>query len=119
MAAYGFGNHDGRPYLVMELVEGRSLTEELRACGPLEAARAADVAAQTARGLAAAHQQSVVHRDIKPGNLMLATDGTVKNRLSLSGARLHGGSERRGWAAGHYAGSEQGGGSGGVRLLAG
>lgn len=78
VAVYDFGDHDGRPYLVMELVEGRSLAEELAARGPLEPGWAADVALQTARGLAVAHQQAVVHRDIKPGNLMLATDGTVK-----------------------------------------
>ncbi len=78
VAAYDFGSHEGRPYLVMELVEGRSLSEELAALGPLEPGRAADIAAGTARGLAAAHRQSVVHRDIKPGNLMLGTDGTVK-----------------------------------------
>ncbi|HEY5833407.1 serine/threonine-protein kinase [Streptomyces sp.] len=78
VAAYDFGDHDGRPYLVMELVEGRSLSQELTARGPLDPDRAADLAAQTARGLAAAHQQSVVHRDIKPGNLLLAADGTVK-----------------------------------------
>jgi serine/threonine-protein kinase len=78
VAAYDFGDHEGHPYLVMELVDGGSLAEELTAHGPLECGRAADITAQTARGLAAAHQQSVVHRDIKPGNLMLATDGSVK-----------------------------------------
>ncbi|WP_225849312.1 serine/threonine-protein kinase [Streptomyces sp. HPF1205] len=78
VAAYDFGAHDGRPYLVMELVDGHSLSEELAGYGPLDPDRAAGIAAQTARGLAAAHGQSVVHRDIKPGNLMLAADGTVK-----------------------------------------
>jgi serine/threonine-protein kinase len=78
VAAYDSGNHDGRPYLVMELVEGHNLGQELDAQTTLEPARAADIAAQVARGLAAAHQQAVVHRDIKPSNLMLAVDGTVK-----------------------------------------
>lgn len=78
VSAYDFGAHQGRPFLVMELVEGRSLAEELTTRGPLEPGRATDIAAQAARGLAAAHRQAVVHRDIKPSNLMLASDGTVK-----------------------------------------
>jgi serine/threonine-protein kinase len=78
VTAFDFGDHDGRLYLVMELVEGHNLGQELAAQSRLEPSRAADIAAQAARGLAAAHQQAVVHRDIKPSNLMLAADGTVK-----------------------------------------
>jgi eukaryotic-like serine/threonine-protein kinase len=65
------------PYLVMELVEGPSLAEEL-AAGPLDPGRVTDVVAQTAAGLDAAHRAGLVHRDIKPGNLMLSPDGRVK-----------------------------------------
>ncbi|HEY3980519.1 MAG TPA: protein kinase [Streptosporangiaceae bacterium] len=65
------------PFLVMELVEGPSLAEEL-AAGPLDPGRVADVVAQTAAGLDAAHRAGLVHRDIKPGNLMLSPDGLVK-----------------------------------------
>ncbi|MDN3294300.1 protein kinase, partial [Streptomyces ficellus] len=78
VAVFDFGAWEGRFYLVMELVEGRSLAQELADEGSLRAARVAAVAAQTAAGLASAHRQGIVHRDIKPGNLMSDVDGTVK-----------------------------------------
>ncbi|WP_234366039.1 serine/threonine-protein kinase [Streptomyces albireticuli] len=78
VAVYDFGAWDGRFYLVMELVRGPSLAQELSSRGPLDPARVATIAAQAASGLAAAHRQGVVHRDVKPGNLMLDADGTLK-----------------------------------------
>ena len=66
-----------QPYLVMELVDGPSLAGAL-AGGPLDAARTMDVVAQAAAGLQAAHAMGLVHRDIRPGNLLLASRGTVK-----------------------------------------
>ncbi|OKK02913.1 serine/threonine protein kinase [Streptomyces sp. CB03234] len=78
VAVFDFGAWEGRFYLVMELVEGRSLAQELAVDGSLRAPRVAAVAAQTAAGLASAHRQGIVHRDIKPGNLMSDADGTVK-----------------------------------------
>ncbi|MDQ0945972.1 serine/threonine-protein kinase [Streptomyces sp. V1I1] len=78
VGVFDFGAWDGRFYLVMELVEGRSLAQELAAEGALPSGRVALVAAQTAAGLASAHRQGIVHRDIKPGNLMSDADGTVK-----------------------------------------
>ncbi|GAA3373507.1 hypothetical protein GCM10020367_33700 [Streptomyces sannanensis] len=78
VAVFDFGAGDGRFYLVMELIEGRSLAQELAAEGALRPERVAVIAAQTAAGLVSAHRQGIVHRDIKPGNLMSTVDGTVK-----------------------------------------
>jgi serine/threonine-protein kinase len=78
VAAYDFGQQDGSYFLVMELVEGRSVAHELAMHGPLEPERAIDIVQQAATGLAAAHRRDIVHRDIKPANLLIDADGTVK-----------------------------------------
>ncbi|HEX5294415.1 MAG TPA: serine/threonine-protein kinase, partial [Streptosporangiaceae bacterium] len=65
------------PFLVMELVDGLSLAELLTR-GPLDVARAMDVIGQAAAGLSAAHQAGLVHRDIKPGNLLVSRTGQLK-----------------------------------------
>ena len=65
---------DGRPFIVMELVEGRNVGEVLQAEGPFRVPRALRIATQAARALGAAHKLGFVHRDIKPGNIILATD---------------------------------------------
>lgn len=66
----------GRPYLVMELVDGPPLSASLET--PLPPRRVAEVGAQVAAALAYAHTQGVVHRDVKPGNVLLRGDGRVK-----------------------------------------
>jgi len=65
---------DGRPFIVMELVEGRNIGEILQAEGPFQTSRAVRIATQTARALGAAHKLGFVHRDIKPANIILTTD---------------------------------------------
>ena len=65
---------DGRPFIVMELVEGKSIGEILHEQGPFRVPRAVRIATQVARALGVAHKLGVVHRDIKPGNILLTTD---------------------------------------------
>ncbi len=77
---YGETSEGGREsaYLVMELVPGEPLSDELARQGRLSADRAMDLLGQAAQGLAAAHAAGVVHRDVKPGNLLVTPDGQVK-----------------------------------------
>ena len=74
---YGETGPAGAPYLVLELVDGPSLAGSL-ASGPLDSVAAMDVVAQVAAGLAAAHAAGLVHRDVKPANLLMGRDGPVK-----------------------------------------
>ncbi|WP_412537987.1 serine/threonine-protein kinase [Longispora sp. K20-0274] len=76
VAGYAAGT-DGDDSFQIEYVEGRSLAHRLTA-GPLPVAMSLDIAAQTCAGLAAAHELGIVHRDVKPANLLLSDDGTVK-----------------------------------------
>src|SRR5205085_1375273 len=64
-------------YYVTEVVEGQSLVDRLRD-GPLDSAEAREVAEQLARALASAHARRVVHRDVKPANVLIAADGRIK-----------------------------------------
>ena len=77
LAVYDVGSHAGAPYIVTELLEGESLRSRLRS-GALTSRKAVDYARQTAEGLAAAHDKGIVHRDVKPDNLFITTDGRIK-----------------------------------------
>ena len=78
VTAYDAGMHEGACYLVMEYVDGPDLSTLLQHRGPLPVAKAVHCIVQAARGLAYAHDKGVVHRDIKPGNLLVDAAGTVK-----------------------------------------
>jgi serine/threonine protein kinase len=69
---------DGKHFLVMEYIDGRDLTELVGAHGPLSVADASEIARQAALGLNHAHNTGLIHRDVKPGNLMLSREGCVK-----------------------------------------
>ena len=71
------GEQDGRPFVVMERLSGRTLRDEL-AGGPMPPERVRDVGLQVLRALAAAHELGIVHRDVKPGNILDAGVGTWK-----------------------------------------
>jgi serine/threonine protein kinase len=77
-AIYDVGTHDGRPYLVMQRVHGISVADLIAEHSPLPIGWAAAIAAQTCAVLSVAHQASLIHRDLKPNNLMLEPDGNVK-----------------------------------------
>lgn len=74
----GLDEASDRHFIVMELVDGQSCAELLRERGYLEPDQAVDIIAQACRGLDYAHRKGVVHRDVKPGNLLLGNDGNVK-----------------------------------------
>src|SRR6266480_5312763 len=77
LVIFHIGIHEGAPYIVSELLEGETLRERL-AGAALPQRKAIDYALQIARGLAAAHEKGIVHRDIKPDNIFITDDGRVK-----------------------------------------
>jgi serine/threonine protein kinase len=78
ISIYFIGDDAGQTYFVMEFVDGESLGSLLKREGKLKPEQAAKIVYQTAQGLATAHDKGVIHRDIKPGNLMLTSKGAVK-----------------------------------------
>ncbi|MCK9247839.1 MAG: protein kinase [Solirubrobacteraceae bacterium] len=75
---FGFDDDSGRYFIVMEAVRGQSGAELLRDRGYLSVPEATSIVGQAARGLGYAHRNGVIHRDVKPGNILLAESGTVK-----------------------------------------
>jgi len=90
---YDVGEADGLPFIAMEYVDGETLAEVVARRGALPPPEAAALAIQACRALAAAHAAGLVHRDVKPQNLLLASDGTLKLgdfgiAVGLEGTRL-------------------------------
>ena len=78
VAVYDVGEEDGLPYIVMEYVEGETLAELLARSGPMQPDEAVELLLQVCAGLEHAHAAGLVHRDIKPQNLLVRRDGVVK-----------------------------------------
>ncbi|MHB9862832.1 serine/threonine-protein kinase [Streptomyces sp. YIM S03343] len=77
VTVYDVATEDGRPWIVMELVRGLSLADTLDAEGPMPPQQAAHIGAEVLAALRAAHDAGVLHRDVKPANVLLANDGRV------------------------------------------
>ncbi len=87
---YEYGQTDGNYFIVMELIEGTDLRRYLRSRGVLDTERAIIIAHAVALGLGAAHQQGIVHRAIKPRNIMMGRDGSIKlTGLSLASINIY------------------------------
>jgi serine/threonine protein kinase/Tol biopolymer transport system component len=84
---YEFGEHEGRPFLVMPLLEGHTLRDRIAASAPLPVGALLDIAIQIANGLEAAHQKGIIHRDIKPTNIFI-TDREEAKILDFGLAKL-------------------------------
>src|SRR3984957_14153656 len=75
---FDWGEDNGTYFIVMEFIDGRPLSSILRTAGPLHPDRAAEIAADVALALDYAHRHGVIHRDIKPGNVLITDEGQVK-----------------------------------------
>jgi serine/threonine protein kinase len=87
ISVYDMGEEDGRLYMVMELLRGQTLADFLKSRHPLTLENCLDLMSQMCEGLAVAHVHGIFHRDIKPGNIFIQDDGSLKI-LDFGVARL-------------------------------
>lgn len=88
--AYDYGETDGTCFIVMELIEGTDLRRYVRSRGVLDTERAIIIMRDAAQGLGAMHQQGIVHRAIKPQNILVSRDSSIKLAgLSLASINIH------------------------------
>ena len=78
VSLYDYGSDDGSYFIVMEFIEGKPLSDVIATDGPLMPERAAEIASDVARALERAHDAGLVHRDVKPGNIMITSLGQTK-----------------------------------------
>ncbi len=78
VGVYDWGTHDGTYFIVMEYIDGPSLSQVIRRDGPLHPRRAAEITSDVAAALGFAHARGIVHRDVKPGNVLLTASGDAK-----------------------------------------
>ncbi|MEM7583725.1 MAG: protein kinase [Acidobacteriota bacterium] len=78
IAVYDMGGVERSAFIAMELVDGLSLRDYLRACGPMPEDMVIPMSAAVAKGLTMAHEREIIHRDVKPGNVLLGRDGAIK-----------------------------------------
>ena len=75
---FDYGDHDGQPFIVMEFIEGTTLADHIRSRSPFPQARKLEIIEHLSSGLDYAHDEGLVHRDVKPANIMIGLDGVVK-----------------------------------------
>ncbi len=109
VAVYDVGSSEGNEYIVMELIEGVTLKDYMKARGALSDKEVLHFATQTLKALSHAHSKGIVHRDIKPHNIMLLEDGTIKVADFGIACLLSDDGEESGETIGsvHYASPEQ------------
>src|SRR4029077_10356345 len=90
VVCFDAAQESGRHFLVMEFAEGTDLARLVKRDGPLPVAQAGECVRQAALGLQHAHERGLVHRDVKPSNLLLSADGKAVKVLDLGLARLRG-----------------------------
>src|SRR3954468_24044179 len=82
VTVYDVVEEDGRPWIVMELIRARSLQQRITEDGPIEPRRAAEIGRQMLAALSAAHKEGILHRDVKPSNVLISEERSVRAVLT-------------------------------------